>query len=276
LAGNKEKTVSQTGIIFDIKKYAIHDGPGIRTTVFFKGCLLECNWCHNPEGRLFKPQQLAVKRAGDNGEATTVKVETVGREVSVDEILAEVSKDIVFYDQSGGGVTFSGGEPMLQVDFLASVLDRCRHIGIHTAVDTSGYASPEDFDLISDLVDLFLYDLKFIDDDLHWEYTGMSNDLILENLARLSREGRTINIRIPLIPDVTDTEENLDSIMGFLSSLTKSHPISLLPYNCFGSDKAARFDMSDRLGTLQTQTTAALETMRRRFTSRGYTVKIGG
>jgi pyruvate formate lyase activating enzyme len=269
--------VSQTGIIFDIKKYALHDGPGIRTTVFFKGCPLDCWWCHNPEGRCLKPEQFARRAAGGNGDKSPgIKLETIGREVSIPEVMAEVDKDVIFYDQSGGGVTFSGGEPMLQIDFLAGLLEECRRRGIHAVVDTSGYAAPEDFEMVWELVDLFLYDLKCIDDTMHKKYTDVSNDLILENLILLAEKGCRAEIRIPIIPGITDTDENLNAIMDFLSPLRDLRRISLLPYNRFAEDKLTRFEMARRLGSMETPSPAMLESKARRFRDRGFSVKIGG
>ena len=176
-----------TGVIFDLKKFAVHDGPGIRTTVFFKGCPLKCRWCHNPEGR--HPElQAAFRGTRNTGEKSTdtTKDAMIGRTVSVQQLMREIKKDEIFYDQSGGGVTFSGGEPMMQIDFLFEILTACRKEGIATAVDTCGFTSYENFTRILPLVDLFLYDIKLIDDRTHKKYAGQSNRVILENLEKLS------------------------------------------------------------------------------------------
>ncbi len=248
------------GTIFDIKKFAIHDGPGIRTTVFFTGCPMDCWWCHNPEAR-----------NGDTGKLTEKT-----RTVTVSEVVEQVEKDRIFYDQSGGGVTFSGGEPLAQPDFLYSLLDACRERGFHTVVDTCGYAPMEDFDRIYDLTDLFLFDVKIMDSDSHTKYTGVSNGLVLENLRRLVKKGPKVQIRIPLIPGITDTEENIESVISLLANLPGINGISLLPYNRFGEDKRRRFKLDDRLGSLPTQPRVDVEAFAARFSSQGYDVKIGG
>jgi len=252
--------MASKGTIFDIKKFAIHDGPGIRTTVFLTGCPMDCWWCHNPEARNGTEGKLAEKT----------------RTVSVTEVVEQIEKDRIFYDQSGGGVTFSGGEPMAQPDFLYSLLKACREYGFHTVVDTCGYAPTEDFDRIFDLTDLFLFDVKVMDSDSHTKYTGVSNELVLKNLRRLVKKGPKVQIRIPLIPGITDTEENLESVISFLADLPGINGISLLPYNRFGEDKRRRFKLDDRLGSLATQSRVDVETFAARFSSRGYDVKIGG
>lgn len=252
--------MSLTGFIFDIKKYAIHDGPGIRTTVFLKGCPMDCWWCHNPEGR----------------EDVTGKLAQKNRTVSVDELLREIVKDRIFYDQSGGGVTFSGGEPLAQPAFLTALLEACRAQGIHTVVDTCGYAPTEDFERISDLTDLFLFDLKIMDDNSHIKYTGVSNEPVLQNLNLLVQKGSKVQLRIPLIPGITDLPENLDAIIAFTDRLHSVNHVSLLPYNRFGEDKRGRFNLSNRLGNLPPQTKDQLDGAAARFISSGYEVKIGG
>ncbi len=190
------------GIVFRIKKYAIHDGPGIRTTVFLKGCPLACWWCHNPEGQSMEPQPIAPARGGD-GAGDPVRGETVGRRMTVAEVIAQVSRDLIFYDESGGGATFSGGEPLMQPEFLAALLDGCRRERVHTAVDTSGYAPGGVFNAIAARADLLLFDLKLMDDAEHRACTGVSNRPILENLAAAARDGRPLRIRFPVIPGIS-------------------------------------------------------------------------
>lgn len=252
--------MKMTGAIFDIKKYAIHDGPGIRTTIFLKGCPMDCWWCHNPEARECDEGRLAEKT----------------NTVTVFQVMKEIEKDRIFYDQSGGGVTFSGGEPLAQPAFLTALLEACRYAGISTAVDTCGYAPAEDFERVLKLVDLFLYDLKMIDNVEHMKYTGVSNDLVLQNLRLLVEKGSKVQLRIPLIPGITDTTENLEAILAFLSEVPGVRQVSLLPYNRFGEDKRRRFELKDRLGNLKTQTKAEIEQAAARFADRGYEVKIGG
>lgn len=266
-----------TGTIFDLKKYAIHDGPGIRTTVFFKGCPLSCWWCHNPEARDPKPQPVDSKRIRVRKYVLDPSREgTIGYEVGVGYLLEEIEKDRIFYEQSGGGVTFSGGEPLMQLDFLAALLLGCRDAGIRTAVDTSGYAPWEAFEGIIEDVDLFLYDLKLIDEAAHTEYTGMSNELILDNLVRLIREGCSVVPRIPLIPGVTDTVDNLRSIAEFISGLDGIDEVSLLPYNTIAEDKFERFRISNKLGHLERQSPESLEQAGRLFENIGCSVRYGG
>ena len=265
------------GTIFDIKKFAIHDGPGIRTTVFFKGCPLDCWWCHNPEGRKLETETLSVKPGGNTSDSgNAAKTEVIGRDVSVEAVMDEILKDVIFYDQSGGGVTFSGGEPMMQPEFLYMLLQACKENGLNTAVDTSGYAPWVDFEKIYDLVDLFLYDLKLMDDEAHNEYTGVSNELILDNLLRLSSMGNKIEPRIPLIPGITDTEENLEAIARFLTPQKNIRHVVLLPYNRLGEDKFRKFDLTYKAGQLSVQTGDELEDKAEIFRSHGYEVRLGG
>ena len=266
--------MSATGTIFDLKKFTIHDGPGIRTTVFFKGCPLSCWWCQNPEGLKLEPEIMTVKSGGRG--AGDSKKTSIGRVVAAGEIMEEIKKDIVFYDQSGGGVTFSGGEPLMQADFLSELLQRCRQAGIHTAVDTSGYAEWETIEAILRRVDLFLYDLKLIDDADHRKYTGVSNTLILENLSRLSAAKAKIIIRVPLIPDITDTPRNLEDIAGTLKSINGSFAIDLLPYNKIAEDKFRRFDLAPRLKAVPGRSDEEIKQLAGLFEACGYGVTIGG
>jgi pyruvate formate lyase activating enzyme len=268
------EAMSVTGTIFDVKKFAIHDGPGIRTTVFFKGCPLNCWWCQNPEGLKLEPEIMTIRSGSNGGDGE--KKETVGRLASADEVVAEIKKDIVFYDQSGGGVTFSGGEPLLQVDFLTALLTGCREAGIHTAVDTSGHAEWAALKSILRRVDLFLYDLKLADDEEHQQYTGVSNALLLENLDRLSKAGAEIIIRIPLIPGITDTASNLEAIAGLLMEMKMNSPVDLLPYNKIAEDKFRRFDLHPRLGATSDRPAEELEQLAGLFESKGHAVNIGG
>lgn len=257
-----------TGTIFDIKRYAIHDGPGIRSTVFFKGCPLDCWWCHNPEGRRPEPEKVAARRGcGD---------ETIGRIADVAEVMDEILKDSIFYEESDGGITFSGGEPMMQVDFLQALLEACKFNNLHTALDTCGYAPFEEFEKIDSRVDLYLYDLKFIDDEIHQKYTGVANKVILENLGKLADRGKDITVRIPLIPGITDGAANLKEIARFVSGLKRVTKVSLLPYNKMSEDKFVRFKVDSRVGRLQAQGKADLKKIAGWFEAAGFKVSIGG
>lgn len=237
------------GKIFNIQHFSLHDGPGIRTTVFFKGCPLRCAWCHNPEGisgsvqTVFIPEKCikcGICRDIRNEETAlncpAAAIEVTGREISDEELMKEILSDSEFYASSGGGVTFSGGEPLLQTEFLKVLLEKCVKHGIHTAIDTSGFAPAEKFALINDQADLYLFDLKLINDELHKKYTGVSNMLILNNLKYLSDSGKRIFIRIPLIPGITDTDENIEGIIDFLKDI-KFEQINLLSYHAFAKNK---------------------------------------
>ena len=247
--------------IFDIERNSHVDGPGIRTIVFFKGCNLRCAWCHNPESQDFKPQMMfykdKCKGCGKCKEFCPNHLENCdlcgnctfycpvdarkvcGREYTVDEVFAEVIKDKVYYDNSGGGVTFSGGECMLQIDFLAEILKKCKENGIHTAVDTAGHIPFERFEKILPHTDLFLYDIKMFDSEMHKKYVGVDNELILENLKKLFFAGAKIWIRIPVISDVNDSVEDMLQIKEFLDQNGIPEKIELLPYHAMGENKYA-------------------------------------
>ena len=269
-----------SGIIFDIKRYAINDGPGIRTAVFFKGCPLECWWCHNPEGQSRQPQLmfrsnrckfsrtcLTVCPRGaiswKSGSVTDWDAcddcgicaemcfagarELVGRKVTVDQLISEIERDIPFYDQSDGGVTFTGGEPVYQKEFLEHVLIACKERQIHTAVDTSGHTSWENLKSILPLVDIFLYDVKLMDENKHMIYTSISNRQILGNLQKLSEAGAHILVRIPLIPEINDDDENLVQCATFLTRLPSLDGVALMPYHDIGLSKYQALGMKNKL-----------------------------
>lgn len=263
-----------TGIIFDIMRFSTRDGPGIRTTVFFKGCPLSCWWCHNPESQRSAPEliyrpnlcrgcldcvaacpQGAISpwegkvatdpaRCQVSGDCVPVcpsdARQIAGREMGVAQVMAELLKDRDFYEQSGGGVTFSGGEPLQQPEFLAALLQACRQEGLHTAVDTSGWAPWSVLEGLHGLVDLYLYDLKLLDDARHLQYTGVSNQRILENLRRLAALGEGIRLRLPLIPGVNDRPEDLQAVREFLASLPALLEVEVLPYHTSGVEKYHR------------------------------------
>ncbi len=264
------------GLIFDIKKYAIHDGPGIRTTVFFKGCPLTCFWCHNPEGKSREPEfmwwkercihcktcqdvcpkgaiSFSDKFLLDENKCDLCRtcltachsqaLELIGKEMTVADVMKEIQKDTIFYDESKGGVTFSGGEPLMQPDFLYTLLKSCRNQGIHTAVDTCGYAPPDVLLKISQYTDLFLYDIKVIDDEIHKKAAGVSNRLILENLRKLLHNKKKVIVRFPLIPGVNDTEKDILELGEFVSSIHVEE-ISVLPYHKAGVEKGNRLGKS--------------------------------
>jgi len=263
------------GIIFDIKRFAVHDGPGIRTTVFLKGCPLRCSWCHNPEGIEQNPVRVEnVKKL--NGKSFT-KEETIGTEISTDKLFAELEKERVFMDESGGGVTFSGGEPLLQHDFLIDVLKICKKNGMHTAVDTSLYASWEIIQEVLEYTDLFLVDLKLMNSAEHQLYTGMPNEQIRENLRKLSMSGVAIIIRIPVIPNITDTSDNIRQIISFLHTLNGTiREVHLLPFHRTANEKYKRIGKENPFGHIQSMQKDEIEAMKREFTNAGFMVKTGG
>lgn len=247
--------------VFDIERNSYVDGPGIRTAVFFKGCNLRCAWCHNPESQSPKSQMMFYKNkcmgCGKCREKCPHNLELCdlcgkcslfcpqdardicGKEYTVDEVLKEVLKDKAFYDHSGGGVTFSGGECMLQIEFLTKILKACKENGIHTAVDTAGHVPYERFEQILPYTDLFLYDVKCFDSDKHRQYTGVENQLILKNLKRLLATGTPVWVRIPIIPTFNDTVEEMQKIKAFLYSCGAPEKVELLPYHAMGEHKYA-------------------------------------
>jgi pyruvate formate lyase activating enzyme len=233
----RQKIFPLNALIFDIRHYTIHDGPGIRTTVFFKGCPLRCWWCHNPESQEVGVEQVFVERTLD-GRAFESK-SAVGSQQSAAEVLKEIEKDEVFYIESGGGVTFSGGEPLMQPDALQEILELCKEKGYHTAIDTSGHAEPVAVKKIMKLADLWLFDLKLINDIKHIEFTGVSNDLALKNLETLAKAGKEIIIRFPHIPGITDEPDNLEEIAAMMKRL-RLRRIDILPYHAIAKEKYRR------------------------------------
>ncbi|MHC1708022.1 MAG: glycyl-radical enzyme activating protein [Bacteroidales bacterium] len=229
--------------LFDIRRFSVHDGPGIRTTLFFKGCLLQCPWCHNPESRNSEPE--CFMRENRVGEKVFQVTETIGKDYSTSEIMKEILRDRPFYEESGGGVTFSGGEPLLQPGPLLELLRACELESLHTAVDTSGYADETVFHNVAEHTDLFLYDIKHSDPEIHYQMTGVKIDSIIANLHYLAQINKDIIIRIPLIPDWNTDEGN---ITGTLKLLLKIKPavkrVDLLPYHKLGNTKSEKMKLT--------------------------------
>ena len=297
------------GTIFNIMRFSVYDGPGIRTTVFLKGCPASCLWCHNPEALSGKIQLMVRKdrcrHCGDcaatcprnaislqDGEPATDRKrclqcgacvdvcyaearELVGRSLTVRDLMKEISRDIPFFEESGGGVTFSGGEPLQQHEFLQQLLKACKERGLHTAVDTTGYAPPEILQRIGDWTDLFLYDLKLMDDLRHREFTGISNGVILQNLKDLAFRGKQVLIRVPLVPGINDSLENIREMGQFVAMLPNVREIELLPYHASGAGKYERlglkFSLPEILPLSNAETNQIVEELQRH----GIAVRIG-
>jgi len=251
-----------SGLVYDIKRFAIHDGPGIRTTVFFKGCPLKCWWCQNPESQSAQPEPRGSLRAAYAGDLLYREDGLIGKRVTVEQLLAVVEKDVLFFDESGGGVTVSGGEPLLQIDFLEQLLRALKSRSVHTVVDTTGYAAFDRLKRILPFVDLWLYDLKIMNDALHRKYTGVSNRTIIKNLLQLYEEQAPLLIRVPLIPHLTDGDDNLQAIARFIASVDRTIPVELLQYNHFAESKYERLGQPLPGGSKQPQSAETMEQKR--------------
>ncbi len=258
------------GTVLDIQRMSVHDGPGIRTTVFLKGCSLHCFWCHNPESIKKAPQLLFFKEKCMGCAACLVckqnahtfkegkhifdatkciacgacaevcladALQISGKRMSVEAVMEEVKKDISFYNNSNGGVTISGGEPLLQVDFVCELLKRCKQEGIHTAVETAGHVPYEHFEKVLPYTDLFLYDCKSADKETHKNATGQDNTLCFSNMQKLLQKGAQVCVRVPVIPTVNDSEQQIKDIVSLVYSTGKKPKIELLPFHRMGKAK---------------------------------------
>ena len=299
---------TKAGFVFEIKRYAVDDGPGIRSTIFLKGCPLRCSWCHNPEGQILKPElmyrkkkcvgcqecskacpkkALALSRkhvsidrrlcnlcGKCHGKCPTGAIEVVGKKLGAEAVLQEIIKDKIFFEESNGGVTFSGGEPLMQTDFLKELLNGCEKEGVNTALETCGYASREDFDVVMEKIDLFLYDLKVMNDQVHKRFTGVSNRLILENFARLADSGCSIMVRFPVISGVNDDDENVAEMGDFLRRNGVSD-IQVLPYHRAGIEKYRSLGRRYRLNSVESPSEERLKNIMLSLQGFGLNVKIG-
>ena len=299
----------RTGLIFDVQKYSVHDGPGIRTTVFFKGCPLSCWWCHNPESQGREPfvhydrsrclechtcvdacvhGALSVNGSGVvtdpalcQGEGVCAAVcpaearRQVGRRVTAEGLVEELERDRLYYDESGGGVTFSGGEPLQQWRFLTDLLAACGERDLHRTVDTTGFAAPGVLLRVAEQTDLFLYDLKVMDPEVHRRVTGVPLAPIVENLRRLLGVGSRVRIRIPLVPGIT-TDESIEQTGALLADLPPVDAVHLLPFHRSARDKHARFGMPWRLETDEPIPEGRVERWTGSLEARGLTVAVGG
>ena len=226
------------GLVFDIKHFALHDGPGIRQTVFFKGCPLRCVWCHNPESWSNNIQEFRnIRKIGSQKFEVT---ELIGKWYTIEEVLSGIKKDIPFYNQSGGGVTFSGGEPILQHEFVAELAKKCKEQNIHTLLDTCGYAKYDHFQKINPFIDLYYYDVKHVNNEKHKRYTGVGTEFILSNLEKLITDNKNIVIRIPIIPGFNNHENDIVEITKVLKDFGLNK-LDILPYHEIGKTKFKRF-----------------------------------
>lgn len=226
----------QKGLIFDVQRAGVHDGPGIRTVVFFKGCPLRCLWCHNPESRQLFPQ------TGMDEKGNPVRY---GRLISAGELMGQLEEDRVFYRASGGGVTFSGGEPLFQPDFLLELCKGLKEQGISACVETSGFAAPEILERILPWVDLFLFDYKETGQERCRKETGASSEMILDNLARLDGAGKRIWLRCPMVPGYQDRTEHFEQIAELSRKYSGIERVELLPFHSLGRHKYRQLNLPD-------------------------------
>lgn len=296
------------GYVFDIQRFSLRDGPGIRTLVFLKGCPLRCAWCDNPESQSLSPEigefpkrcigcgsciNVCPERAitEDNWQINRSLCTNCGKcaEVcpsgarkisgarkSVEDIVEEVEKDRLFYENSGGGVTLSGGEPLMQPAFSREILRICKKRGIHTAMETCGHAPWSEFEKILSFLDLVLFDIKHTNPEKHKEATGESNQLIFENFTHLAHLKTPVIIRIPLIPGYNDTIENVGSIIKLLEAYRRLRKIDLLPYHELGANKYKRFGKRYTFEVANSLPEKRAQEIKRMFESRGFEVRIGG
>lgn len=297
-------------LLFAVKRYALHDGPNIRTTVFFKGCPLKCFWCHNPEGISAEievvtahdkcigcreclhgcPESaLTIDRHGLHRKhescttclncveiCPTLAHEAIGYYSSPEAVMTEIEKDLPFFDRSKGGVTFSGGEPLMQAEALISLLQRCEARGIHRTVDTTGFAPTATLLEVARHTDLFLYDLKHMDSALHREYTGVANELILYNLKQLATTGVAYRIRIPLLAGINDGKENIRAIAEFGASLPGLQGIDVLPYHHMATAKYKKLQTGYRGEQSQCPAKEDIARVQEILEHFGHKVRIGG
>jgi pyruvate formate lyase activating enzyme len=288
----------QRGLVFNVQRFSLQDGPGLRSTVFLKGCPLACAWCHNPESQapqiqfirlghrcmacgICSEEELAdplVRRrdASDVEACPTGALQAVGQELGSADLVRTLLRDRIFFDESGGGVTFSGGEPLLQTPFVVEAMRLLRAEGVHTALDTCGYGSWPDLAEAASHASLVLYDLKLMDEVRHKAATGVSNAPILQNLRNLSGSHPAIWARIPIIPGINNDRANLEATAEFLGSLPGIQQVDLLPYHPMGESKSPRVGIPCQLHAVPTPTVEDLEAMAALFRAKGLHATIGG
>lgn len=254
------------GRIFDIQRFSVHDGPGIRTIVFLKGCFLRCKWCCNPESQEYDIQTMTVQG----------KPKIIGRDVTVDEVLDEVKRDMPYYRRSGGGITLSGGEALFQPEFGVALLSACKDTGINTAMESTGYAKYETIEKFLPYLDLYLMDIKHMNAAKHKEFTGVSNELILENAIKIALSGTKLIIRVPVIPGFNDSKEEIKAIALFAKTLVGVTELHLLPYHRLGQDKYMGLNRPYHLEKIKLVSEEWMEELRAVVRSCGLTSQIGG
>ena len=253
------------GRIFDIQRFSVHDGPGIRTIVFLKGCMLRCRWCCNPESQKYEIQTMIT-----NG-----KPKTIGRDVTVGELIEEISRDRIYYRRSGGGLTLSGGECFCQPEFTVALLKAAKNAGINTAVETTSCVSYDVIAKALPYIDYYLMDIKHVDSAKHKEYTGVSNERMLENAKRLAKEANSFTVRVPVIPEFNDTEAEIEAISSFAASIGAKQ-LHLLPYHRLGKDKYDGLGREYLMGDAPLHTADQIELLKRAAERSGINVIIGG
>ena len=296
-----------SGVVFNIMRFSVDDGPGIRTTVFLKGCPLSCQWCHNPESRSAEPELIYFRERcrvcadcvpacpygaivlSDGAPAklplcrccgTCVDAcragarELAGRSWNLSELMREIERDVIFFDESGGGVTFSGGEPLFQAQFVEALADGCRERRIHTVLDTCGFARPDVFLRVAAKADLVYYDFKLANPAKHRAFTGVSNEVILNNLKALAEVGRAVVIRYPVIPGINDSEEDTAEAAAVLSGL-RIERVDLLPYHRIGVDKYRRLGVEYQLEAAQPPPAERMRAIAGTFERAGLIVRRG-
>ena len=255
--------LSVRGRIFDVQRFSTHDGPGIRTIVFLKGCALRCRWCCNPES-----QSYEIETMMQNG-----KPKVMGRDVTVEEVLREVAQDRPYYNRSGGGITLSGGESLLQPDFAVALLKACKDNGINTAIETTGFANADVIKRFLPYLDTVLMDIKHINSDKHKEFTAQPNERILENAKLIASEAKKLIVRVPVIPTFNDTVAEIAEIASSLPNVDEIH---LLPYHNMGRDKYTGLGREYGMGDLKSPTNELMQVLKQTAEQFGLKVQIGG
>ncbi len=258
--------LNTTGRIFDIQRFSVHDGPGVRTIIFLKGCFLRCKWCCNPESQKREIETMIVDG----------KEKVMGRDVTVEELITEIEKDRIYYQRSGGGVTLSGGESLAQPDFAAAILRACKEKGINTALESTACAKYENIQKLLPYLDLYLMDIKHINSEKHKQFTTQPNELILENAKKLAVDAKKLIIRVPVIPTFNDTTEEIRGIAEFTKSLGTVEELHLLPYHRLGEDKYKGLGRNYELHNIELIPDEKIQELKKVVEDTGLKCQIGG